>query len=130
VLGDVLDNLLRRPGVFHLRIAVGPRSTVMKRVPRGAEVGAGFRGIAVLPETVADTNLIVPKRLEKIDEISLGRILPSALNDQARYSKSSSCRVSDAFTMVLRWSLSRPHSLSPCSIAVLLEGSAGSAFPT
>ena len=82
MLGDVLDNLLRRPGVFHLRIAVGPRSTVMKRVPRGAEVGAGFRGIAVLPETVADTNLIVPKRLEKIDEISLGRILPSALNDQ------------------------------------------------
>src|ERR1700733_856391 len=81
MLLDVLNDALRRPRVLHLGIAVRPVATGMQRVPRRTQIGAGSRIIAVLAEAIANVDLVVPDWFEQMNEVVLGRILPSGLHD-------------------------------------------------
>jgi hypothetical protein len=54
----------------------------MKGVPGGPGVLPGLGTIAVFAKSVADAHLVIPDGLEILDQVSLGRVLPGALDDE------------------------------------------------
>ena len=59
-----------------------PVSTMVQRVPRRTQVCASLRRVSVFAESIANTDLVVPNRLEEVDEVAFSRTLPSRLDNK------------------------------------------------
>ena len=82
MLRNVLNDPLSGSRILHVGIAVSPVAAVVQGVPGRMQIGARLERVAMLAKPIADSDFVVPNRLEKIDQIVFGRALSSRLHDE------------------------------------------------
>ena len=82
MLRNVLNDPLCRSRILHFGIAVSPVAAVVQSVPGRTQIGARLGRVAMLAKPVADSDFVVPNRLEEVDLVVFGRALPSRLDDE------------------------------------------------